>query len=114
MNEIEQQTDQYSDVYLHGNKLSALYKPSDSLDAMMSALHHRWEDYAAQLFGRCDELLERQTKWASYEKEVKDLLNWIIEEADSFSRDMTTTGDKGIVDHIESCKVCVCLSVCVQ
>ena len=36
---------------------------------------------------------------------MKDLLEWIMDEANSFSKEVTTKGDKGIEDHIESCKV---------
>ena len=43
--------------------------------------------------------------WEQYEKNVKELLGWIISEADSFSKDVTTPGDKGVVDHIETCQV---------
>lgn len=105
MREIEQQTDQYSEVYRHGNKLAAKYKPSDPLDDMMSSLHHRWVEFVGQCGARCEELLGTQELWQRYEKEVKELLNWVISEAQSFSKDVTTTGDKGIEDHITSCKV---------
>ena len=46
---------------------------------------------------------------------MTDLLSWIMDEANRFSKEVTTRGDKGIEDHIESCKVrlCVCVSVCV-
>ena len=54
---------------------------------------------------RCDKLLGLLDYWQRYEKEVKDLLGWIMDEANSFSKDVTTQGDKGIEDHIESCKV---------
>ena len=44
-------------------------------------------------------------KWDKYERDVKNLLNWIMSEANRFSSEVTTRGDKGIEDHIESCKV---------
>lgn len=43
--------------------------------------------------------------WNHYEEEVKQLLGWIMSEADSFSKDVTTYGDKGVVDHMETCEV---------
>lgn len=43
--------------------------------------------------------------WNHYEQEVKELLGWIMSEADSFSKDVTTYGEKGIVDHMETCEV---------
>ena len=114
MREMEQQTDPYTDLYLRGNELSAKYKPSDYLDMLMSSLHHRWEGFVWQeLGGRCDELLEIQREWRVYEATVSELLNWIIAEAQRFSREVTTKGDKGVEDHVESCKVCVCVCVCV-
>lgn len=105
MNECEQQTDQYSDVYCDGNRLSAKYKPSETLDAMMSTLHHRWVGHVAQFGERSEELLRIQEQWEEYEKGVNGLLSWIMEEAEKFSREVTTRGDKGIEDHIMSCKV---------
>ena len=54
---------------------------------------------------RCDQLLGLLDYWQRYEKEVKDLLSWIMDEANKFSKEVTTRGDKGIEDHIESCKV---------
>ena len=36
---------------------------------------------------------------------MKELLNWIMSEADSFSKDVTTRGDKGVADHVITCKV---------
>ncbi len=53
-----------------------------------------------------------QQKWEKYEGEVKELLEWIMSEADSFSKDVTTYGEKGIVDHMETCKVCTCVDTC--
>ena len=105
MHECEQQTDQYSDLYCHGNRLSAKYKPSDTLDAMMSSLHNRWVGHVAQFGERSEELLRIQEQWEEYEKGVNGLLSWIMEEAEKFSCEVTTRGDKGIEDHIMSCKV---------
>lgn len=105
MNECEQQTDRYSDVYCDGNRLSAKYKPSETLDAMMSTLYHRWVGHVAQFCERSEELLRIQKQWEEYEKGVNGLLSWIMEEAEKFSREVTTCGDKGIEDHIMSCKV---------
>ncbi len=111
MREIEQQTDQYNGLYNRGNELCAKYKPSDYLETLMSSLHHRWEGFVWYcLGGRCEELLELQHGWGEYEAEVKGLLNWIISEAQRFSKEVTTRGDKGVEDHIESCKVCVRVS----
>ena len=105
MHECEQQTDQYSDLYCHGNRLSAKYKPSDTLDAMMSSLHNRWVEHVVQFGERSKELLKIQEQWEEYEKGVNGLLSWIMEEAEMFSCEVTTRGDKGIEDHITSCKV---------
>ena len=113
MREIEQETDRYSTVRCHGNKLSSQYKPSDTLDKMMSSLHQKWDDFIGQLGERCQELLGIQELWTRYEAEVKDLLNWIMAEAEKFSRDVTTQGDKGIEDHIESCRVCIYVYMCI-
>ena len=54
---------------------------------------------------RSEELLRIQEQWEEYEKGVNGLLSWIMEEAEKFSREVTTRGDKGIEDHIMSCKV---------
>ena len=54
---------------------------------------------------RSKELLRIQEQWEEYEKGVNGLLSWIMEEAEKFSREVTTRGDKGIEDHIMSCKV---------
>ena len=105
MHECEQWTDQYSDLYCHGNHLSAKYKPSDTLDAMMSSLHNRWVGHVAQFGERSKELLRIREQWEKYEKGVNGLLSWIMEEAEKFSCEVTTCGDKGIEDHIMSCKV---------
>ena len=50
-------------------------------------------------------------KWEKYEGEVKELLGWIMVEAESFSKDVTIYGEKGIVDHMETCKVRECGAV---
>ena len=39
---------------------------------------------------------------------MKELLGWIMAEAESFSKDVTTYGEKGIIDHMETCKVRGC------
>ena len=52
-----------------------------------------------------DRLFSLTTRWDEYERDVKNLLNWIMDEANRFSGEVTTQGDKGIEDHIESCKV---------
>ena len=96
MRECEQQTDQYSDLYCHGNCLAAKYKPSDALDAMMTSLHNRWAGHVTQMGERSEELLGIQELWEKYEGEVKKLLNWIMAEAERFSCEVTTLGDKGI------------------
>ena len=59
----------------------------------------------AQMIERSEELLGIKELWEKYEGEVKKLLNWIMAEADKFSSEVTTLGDKGIEDHIMSCKV---------
>ena len=58
-----------------------------------------------QMIERSEELLGIKELWEKYEGEVKKLLNWIMAEADKFSSEVTTLGDKGIEDHIMSCKV---------
>lgn len=105
MRECEQQTDQYSDLYCHGNCLAAKYKPSDALDVLMTSLHNRWAGHVTQMGERSEELLGIQELWEKYEGEVKKLLNWIMAEAERFSCEVTTLGDKGIKDHIGSCEV---------
>ena len=59
----------------------------------------------AQFGERSEELLRIQKQWEEYEKGVNGLLSWIMEEAEKFSREVTTRGDKGIEDHIMLCKV---------
>ena len=54
---------------------------------------------------RSDELLGLADLWRRFETEVKELLNWVSTEAEGFSKEVTTEGDKGIEDHIESCRV---------
>ena len=71
----------------------------------MSSLHNQWAGHVAKMVERSEELLGIQEMWEKYEGEVKKLLNWIMAEADKFSSEVTTLGDKGIKDHIMSCKV---------
>lgn len=47
-------------------------------------------------------LLER---WVTYEQTVSELLDWVMNEAEKFASEVTTRGDKGVVDHIKSCEV---------
>ena len=47
-------------------------------------------------------LLER---WVTYERTVSELLDWVMTEAEKFAKEVTTRGDKGVVDHIKSCEV---------
>jgi len=44
-------------------------------------------------------------KWVAYEQTVSELLDWVMTEAEKFAADVTTRGDKGVEDHIESCEV---------
>ena len=62
-------------------------------------------------FCRSGVLFEQIEKWNKYESEVKGLLDWISDEANKFSKKVTTAGDEGIEDHIESCRVCGCVGV---
>ena len=57
-------------------------------------------------FSRSGVLFEQIEKWNKYESDVKGLLDWISDEANKFSKKVTTAGDEGIEDHIESCRVC--------
>ena len=59
----------------------------------------------AQLCAHSDKLNSLAGQWDHFERDVKNLLNWIMDEANRFSGEVTTQGDKGIEDHIESCKV---------
>ncbi len=54
---------------------------------------------------RCDDLLELIALWNKYESEVKGLLDWITDEANKFSKQVTTKGDEGVEDYIQACKV---------
>ena len=65
----------------------------------------RWEKFVGDLIGHLDYLLDLRTKWYTYEGEVKGLLEWIMSEAEDFSKDVTTYGEKGIKDHLDSCSV---------
>ena len=54
-------------------------------------------------------------KWVTYERTVSELLDWVMTEAERFAKEVTTRGDKGVVDHIKSCEVsthtvCLCIS----
>lgn len=44
-------------------------------------------------------------KWVTYERTVSELLDWVMTEAEKFAKEVTTRGDKGVVDHIKSCEV---------
>ncbi len=54
---------------------------------------------------RCNDLLGLIALWNKYESEVKGLLDWITDEANKFSKQVTTKGDEGVEDYIEACKV---------
>ena len=41
----------------------------------------------------------------TYEQTVSELLDWVMTEAENFAKEVTTRGDKGVVDHIDSCEV---------
>ena len=56
-------------------------------------------------------LLER---WVTYEQTVSELLDWVMTEAERFDKEVTTRGDKGVVDHIKSCEVSNCYKSCFQ
>ena len=62
--------------------------------------------FSSSLFSRCEVLIGLVVLWNRYEAEVKGLLDWITTEANSFSKEVTTRDEKGVEDHIESCKVC--------
>ena len=58
----------------------------------------------SQLNEHLDKLHSVATRWDKFEWDVTNLLNWITNEANRFSGEVTTQGDKGVEDHIESCK----------
>jgi hypothetical protein len=105
MREMEQHTEEYGQLRSLGNRLATKYKPSDALDEMMSSLHHQWEEFVSKLFGYLEKLHSLARKWDGYERDVKNLLNWIMSEANRFSEEVTSRGDKGVEDHIQSCKL---------
>ena len=50
-----------------------------------------------------------QGYWTDFEKQVGEFLNWVTEEAKRFSSEVTSTdGEKGVSDHMLSCKVTSC------
>ncbi len=57
------------------------------------------------MYLRCDELLELIAQWNKYESDVKSLLDWITDEANKFSKQVTTKGDEGVEDYIKACEV---------
>ena len=59
----------------------------------------------SKLFGHSEKLHSLAEKWDMFEREVKNLLNWIMSEANRFSGEVTNRGEKGVEDHIQSCKV---------
>ena len=63
--------------------------------------------FVSKLFAHFEKLHSLATRWDKYEHDVKSLLNWIMSEANRFSGELTTQGDKGIEDHILSCKVSI-------
>ena len=62
--------------------------------------------FVSKLFVHLAKLHSLAMKWDGYERDVKNLLNWIMSEANRFSGEVTSRGDKGVEDHIHSCKVC--------
>ena len=60
--------------------------------------------FVSQLREHLDKLHSLATRWDRFECDVTNLLNWITNEANRFSGEVTTQGDKGVGDHIESCK----------
>ena len=47
-----------------------------------------------------------QLLWQQYEGGVKEVLGWISDEAGKFSKEVTVWGgEKGVADHMETCKV---------
>lgn len=52
------------------------------------------------------ELVGLQVYWKQYEGKVKEFLSWVMDEAKRFSSEVTSgDGEKGVADHMESCKV---------
>lgn len=105
MREMETHTEDYCVLVPKGNELMEEYQPNDWLAAVMQGTKDKWFGFVDKLCERQCELVSLLKLWEHYEGEVKELLSWIMAEADSFSKDVTTFGDKGIVDHMETCKV---------
>ena len=105
MKEVELETELFLTLKKDGDRITEQYPPSEDLQATLSSLHDRWHGYVGSLNDRCDELMGFQGLWRDYEGKVKELLSWIMSEAESFSAEVTTKGDKGVEDHIASCKV---------
>lgn len=52
------------------------------------------------------QLIGLQDLWHRFEKQVNQFLVWVMDEAKAFSCDVTSAGnEKGVFDHMESCKV---------
>ena len=61
--------------------------------------------FVSKLFGHLDKLHSTCVKWDKFERDVKNLLNWIMSEANRFSGEVTSKGERGVEDHLMSCKV---------
>eukprot|EP00731_Ephydatia_muelleri_P022154 Em0014g745a len=105
MREVEGHTKQYSALRSHSERLASQYKPSDHLEGMMESVGTKWEGFVATLDAHCGEKHTLKGRWEEYEREVKDLLGWMTQEANRFSREVTEKGEKGIEDHVESCQL---------
>ena len=105
MREVEGHTKQYSALRSHSERLASQYKPSDHLEGMKESVGTKWEGFVTSLDKHCGEKHTLKGRWEEYEREVKDLLGWMTQEANRFSREVTEKGEKGIEDHVESCQV---------
>ena len=55
---------------------------------------------------RWTHILRLKEMWKEFETTVKDFLEWLMAEAKSFSKDVTTLGgEKGVFDHMNTCEV---------
>ncbi|XP_019856696.1 PREDICTED: dystonin-like [Amphimedon queenslandica] len=103
--EVENQSEPFDRMYQLGHFIVKTYIPCEAFDERLQEMFNQWEEFVNSLNERWLQIKGLQGYWTDFEKQVGEFLNWVTEEAKTFSLEVTSTdGEKGVSDHMLSCK----------
>ncbi|XP_065895085.1 uncharacterized protein [Dysidea avara] len=101
---IEVKVEEFNTLKENSAPLLQKYPPSDWLEGKMKEITDKWDALWKCCGDHQSHLEKLLDQWVTYERTVSGLLDWVMTEAETFAKEVTTRGDKGVEDHIHSCE----------